>query len=145
MSALTGERLTAVAAMWRRSGKQLVASFDGRSMLPSIQPGQPLTIDCSPFAPAAGDVIAFVHEGQVVVHRVVAAHGWIVTRGDANRLVDLPIGDSAVMGRVIAPVTQGRITRVDRFFVALLRLSFASGVRAIRLLIWLRRNVWARL
>ncbi|HEX8151869.1 MAG TPA: hypothetical protein VF698_02030, partial [Thermoanaerobaculia bacterium] len=86
-----------------------------------------------------------VHEGQVVVHRVVAAHGWIVTRGDANRLVDLPIGDSAVMGRVIAPVTQGRITRVDRFFVALLRLSFASGVRAIRLLIWLRRNVWARL
>ena len=146
MTDLTGERLSAVAELWRRGAKRLTASFDGRSMLPSIQPGQPLTIDCAPFTPAAGDVIAFIHEGKVVVHRVVASRGWVLTRGDANRLVDLPIRDaSALMGRVVAPVTSRRARRADRVFVALLRVSYPLGEGLIRLLIWVRRRIWARL
>lgn len=146
MTELTGDRLSAVAAIWRRSGKQLVASFGGRSMLPAIAPGDPLTIDCTPFEPTPGDVIAFLHEGKVVVHRVIAAHGWVVTRGDANRLVDLPMRDpSALLGRITTTLPAGRITIADRVLVALLRLSFASGERLIRLLIRLRRTVWGRL
>ena len=143
MTGLSGERLSAVAELWRRGARTITASFDGRSMLPSIQPGQPLTIDCAPFTPAPGEVIAFLHDGQVVVHRVIASRGWVLTRGDANRLVDLPIRDvSRVIGRVVEPVTVGRGRFADRVFVALLRFSYPLGVGALRLLIWLRRRVW---
>lgn len=146
MSQLTGERLTAVAELWRRGARTITASFDGRSMLPAIAPGTPLTIDCAPFTPAVGEVIAFVAAGQVIVHRVVASRGWVLTRGDANRLVDLPVRDaSALMGRVVEPVTAGRARVADRLFVALLRVSYPLGEGAIRLLIWVRRRIWARI
>ena len=53
-----------------------------------------------------GDVLAFVYQGGLVAHRMVArgqrgaAHEYVVTRGDGMRLCDPPIPLASVLGRV---------------------------------------------
>lgn len=99
----SGAELRAIAEIWKRQRRELVAAFGGTSMLPAIAPGQPLRLRCGE-AYAIGDVIAFVIEGQMAVHRVIAqGEGWIVTRGDARLLPDPPLTElDRVVGRVVA-------------------------------------------
>lgn len=107
----TGAELRAIAEIWKRQRRELVAAFGGGSMLPAIAPGQPLRLRCGE-AFATGDVIAFVIEEQMAVHRVIArGDGWILTRGDARVLPDPPLTElDRVVGRVVSLVDGG----VDR-------------------------------
>src|SRR6266566_9584122 len=94
---LTGPYLQAVAALWKQQRRSLITSFRGFSMLPTISPGVPLEIVCDDEA-RPGDVIVFTHRGEVVVHRLLALRGnWMLTRGDANDLPDLPEWRSALL------------------------------------------------
>ena len=71
-------------------------------MLPTIAPDSPLEIVCGDEA-QPGDVILFLHRGQVVVHRLLAFRGsWMLTRGDANVVPDLPVRREALVGRVVS-------------------------------------------
>jgi hypothetical protein len=93
--------LAAIATLWKRERRTFTASFGGVSMLPTIAPGAPLEIVCGDDA-SPGDVILFLHRGQVVVHRLLATRGeWMLTRGDANAVPDLPIAREALVGRAI--------------------------------------------
>ena len=98
-----GEGLAAVASLWRKTGRELRARFGGSSMLPALPPGTEVLLRCGESG-GPGDVIAFLADGRLVVHRVVAraADGaWTLTRGDARVLPDVPIRDpEAVLGRV---------------------------------------------
>lgn len=99
---LEADQLAAVASVWRRERRRFNARFGGASMSPAIPPGAELEVACGePVAP--GDVAVLVVEGRVLVHRVAAvlrAEGWILTRGDATALPDLPAPLSCVLGRV---------------------------------------------
>lgn len=98
-----GEALAAVASLWRKTGRELRARFGGSSMEPALPPGTEVVLRCGETG-APGDVIAFVADGRLVVHRVVAQApdgAWTLTRGDARVLPDVPIRDrEAVLGRV---------------------------------------------
>jgi hypothetical protein len=98
-----GETLAAVASLWRKTGRELRARFGGSSMEPALPPGTEVVLRCGETG-ARGDVVAFLADGRLVVHRVVAraADGsWTLTRGDARVLPDPPILDpEAVVGRV---------------------------------------------
>jgi hypothetical protein len=138
MTLLDGERLAAVATLWRREGKRFTASFGGTSMLPTIAPGQAVDVECAPFEPARGNVIAFVRGNQVIVHRVVVLRGSrIITRGDANRVVDLPVDAGSILGRVVdvPPIRVPFHQAVADVMLAML------GETAIRAAITLRRAV----
>lgn len=102
LEGLEGERLAAVADIWRRDRRLLSARFGGSSMLPAISPGAELTVACGDPV-VVGDVAVLIVDGRVVVHRVGAvfqAQGRILTRGDATALPDLPVPLSSVVGRV---------------------------------------------
>ena len=94
--------LTTVAQVWRQQGRVLETSFGGTSMLPAITPLNVVRFHCgAPFA--TGDVIIYVREERVVVHRVVRESGDLVwTRGDANLLPDPPVSRAQILGRVSA-------------------------------------------
>jgi hypothetical protein len=100
LDALPPDHLAAAAGLWKRERREIVAGFGGVSMLPTIAPGTPLRIRCGENA-VPDDVTLFLHRGQVVVHRLLAVRGpWMLTRGDANAIPDLPLALDAVIGRV---------------------------------------------
>ena len=142
-----GEGLAAVASLWRKTGRELRARFGGSSMLPALPPGTEVLLRCGETG-AVGDVIAFLADGRLVVHRVVARAGdgtWTLTRGDARLLPDAPIRDAeAIVGRVAGicgpaslqamPAAPDSLVRRSfvRLFSAALRISPGAGAAALR-------------
>lgn len=105
---LDAAMLSAVAHLWRNQGRILETSFGGTSMLPSITPGDVLRITCgAPFT--NGDVVVYVREDRVVVHRVIRVSQTAVwTCGDANLLPDPPVDAAGILGRVTSSRTAGQ-------------------------------------
>jgi hypothetical protein len=92
--------LDAIATLWRRERRALVTSFSGTSMLPTIAPGQQVTVECG-VEPSVGEIAVFRFDNQVGVHRVVARGAtWLLTWGDANPLPDDPIEPQCVIGAI---------------------------------------------
>jgi len=105
---LGDEELATVARLWKANRRELTCRFGGTSMMPAVPPQAEVRLRCGEKG-GTGDVVAFLDEGRVMVHRIVALSpgGWLLTRGDARLLPDHPIRDVAkVMGRVVA-VRQG--------------------------------------
>lgn len=103
-SHLSPEQLAAVAALWSRSGRELVVRFTGSSMGAALPSGCEVRLRCGEGG-AVGDVVAFRRGDGVIVHRVVARARdgrWILTRGDARVLPDAPFAADAILGRVEA-------------------------------------------
>ena len=110
-----GQRLAAVASLWRKTGRELRARFGGSSMEPALPPGTEVVLRCGE-AGAPGDVVAFLAGGRLVVHRVVARASdgtWTLTRGDARILPDAPILDPGdILGRVAGVWRAGALAGV---------------------------------
>ena len=104
MAGLSGAQLAAVAALWARTGREVTARFGGSSMEPTIAAGAEVVLRCGRAA-APGDVIAYVHGDQVVVHRLeVVRADVLLTRGDARVAPDPPLpADTAIVGTVALP------------------------------------------
>jgi hypothetical protein len=142
-----GEALAAVASLWRKTGRELRARFGGSSMEPALPPGTEVVLRCGD-AGATGDVVAFLADGRLVLHRVVAraADGaWTLTRGDARVLPDLPIRDpDAIVGRVTGVFRAGALEDVPpprdsaprrwvlRVLTAVVQASPGAGTAALR-------------
>lgn len=107
---LSGDALRAVASLWKRTRRELSARFGGSSMLPTIPPDGLVQLRCGD-PPALHEIVAYVYGDQLVVHRVVgfsASRGWLLTRGDAHAIPDLPLADAgALVGRVVKVLREG--------------------------------------
>jgi hypothetical protein len=104
---LSAEELAAAAGLWRRSGRELRAVFGGSSMEPSLPAQSEVVLRCGA-PPAVGDIVAFVADGRIVLHRVEAVSpGALLTRGDALWLPDAPVRDPDAILGVVAAVRQG--------------------------------------
>lgn len=103
----TGVALVADAVL--RFGRARIR-VTGASMLPSLWPGDNLTIErADPAQARIGEVVAYLREDRLFVHRVsehVAGH--LVTRGDALRSPDPPVAYGNVIGRVVLVERGGR-------------------------------------
>lgn len=150
-AALNGDRLRGVAELWQRQHKDVEVRFGGVSMMPAIEPGQPLRLLCDDAPLQVDTVVAFVFNEQVVVHRLLAMSrdgAWLVTCGDAHYVPDVPIRAESVIGRIvrsddseIAPVRGAALRRA--FLVASLRASVPLTRAAIVLLSSARNRVFA--
>jgi len=82
----------------------------GSSMLPSVQPGDVLTIRrCVMGVVESGAIVLFARDARLFAHRVVerrATH--LVTRGDALERHDPPVREDQLLGRVVALTRNGR-------------------------------------
>jgi Peptidase S24-like len=82
----------------------------GSSMLPSVQPGDVLTIQrCVMSVVESGAIVLFTREGRLFAHRVVARRNThLVTRGDALEWQDPPVRQDQLLGRVVTVTRNGR-------------------------------------
>ena len=134
LAELSGADLRAVAELWKRGGREIVARFGGTSMQPTIPPGAEVLLRCGEEA-RVGDVIAFVADDRPIVHRIVAAapdQGLVLTCGDALVVPDPPITDRGrIIGRVVSVRRDGDMIPVpapaDRL-ARRLRLLAMSGL-----------------
>jgi len=109
----------------------------GYSMLPSLWPGDVLTVESFSFADAtAGQIVLYQRDGQFYAHRLLrcgTADGrdFLTTRGDAMPQNDGPVFPSEWLGVVTAVSRQGkelpRVPRCDAGARMLGRLLGSSG------------------
>jgi signal peptidase I len=95
----------------------------GTSMLPSLWPGDLLTIECVAYDEIApGDMVLVMRDNRFFVHRLIGRRQdqdcilWI-TRGDAVPQNDPPVAASELLGRVVG------VRRGKSRFVPARRLS----------------------
>ena len=97
-----------------RAGHEMRLRVNGSSMLPSIWPGDALTVRPLRDATASeGQVILFTREGRLFAHRVVgrlegASSTQLITRGDAHDHCDPPVAASEILGTVASISRGGR-------------------------------------
>jgi signal peptidase I len=154
LAELSGADLRAVAELWKRGGREIVARFGGTSMLPTIRPGAEVLLQCGDEV-RVGDVIVFIADDRPIVHRVVAISGRgsvVLTCGDAHVVPDQPITDRGrLVGRVVGVRRNGGFVPVasppDRVArrvcvtatTALLRLGPGPAERLIAAIRFARR------
>jgi hypothetical protein len=106
---LSAEELAAAAGLWRKNGRELRAVFGGSSMEPSLPAQSEVVLRCGA-PPTVGDIVAFVADGRIVLHRVEAVsrgEGALLTRGDALWLPDAPVRDPDAILGVVTAVRRG--------------------------------------
>ncbi len=88
-----------------------VLFVEGRSMEPTLFPGDLIVYRRVAVEPARGDIVVFDHGATLVVHRIAEAgsDGTLRTKGDANEDPDVtPLERSAVRGEIVGVVPGGR-------------------------------------
>ena len=99
------------------------------SMEPSIQVGDLIIVsENAPYA--VGDTVVYQNGSMLVVHRVTAIDGDMITaKGDANDTADRPINRNAVKGAVVAVVPKVGIlvnlAKTPAGTIALIAAAFA--------------------
>jgi hypothetical protein len=107
--------------MLRTVGTELVATVDGVSMTPTIAPGTRVRLRWADgHALRSGDVVAFEYDGRLMAHRIVhigrtrASRHYLLTRGDAMLLHDVPVKLNRVIGIVTAQQIAGNWVALGR-------------------------------
>lgn len=106
------------ADVLRSTGQLRLAAF-GYSMLPSLWPGDHLTIQVRGFEQIrVGDVVLFARLNRLFIHRVLRIQrDHLITRGDAMPSKDSPVSAHELMGVVT------RVQRADGGSVAIAECS----------------------
>jgi hypothetical protein len=95
------EALTRLVRQSLRHTRRARIRVRGTSMLPAIQPSAVVTIEDRPFTSVRpGQIVAYVHDDGIVVHRMVgrASHAHLLTLGDNLPLYDPPVPEAAYLG-----------------------------------------------
>lgn len=132
----------------RRTGRVRLAAL-GYSMLPSLWPGELLTIEARASDQVrCGDIVAFRRSERLFVHRAIrieASPSRILTRGDAMRAADAPVSAAELLGIVTAVWgVDGRARPLPRISrprrLAGLALAYSGRLRSLAL----RWHAWRR-
>jgi hypothetical protein len=109
-----GNGLGGLLGLLQKVGTELVATIDGVSMTPTIAPDTRVRLRCADgHALRSGDVVAFEYNGRLMAHRIVhvgrtrASRRYLLTRGDAMLLPDVPVRLDCVIGMVAAQQIAG--------------------------------------
>ena len=92
---------------------QVQLKVTGTSMIPSVWPGDILTVKRSSAAEVApGQIILCYRDQGLVAHRLARKTGNVlITRGDSLPCDDPPFNEDELLGRVVSIVRNGR--RID--------------------------------
>lgn len=123
-----------------RAFGRLTFAATGWSMLPTIFPGDILTVErIDENQVHLGDVILATRDGRLCAHRVIARHDncghptWL-TRGDAMAVPDCPVQPRELLGRVAYVTRAGKritlplkLNLINRLISILIRRSFFAA------------------
>jgi len=93
-----------LAAEVLRSGGTIRLQALGTSMLPSIWPGDVLSVENKPGEQAvSGDIVLVARERRFFIHRLIEKQSsQCITRGDSMPQNDAPVAEAQVLGKVSA-------------------------------------------
>jgi hypothetical protein len=96
-----GYKLDLAAEVLGRGGTIRLQAL-GTSMLPSIWPGDVLSIESKSGQDIAlGDIVLVARDGRFFIHRLIEKHNSIlITRGDSLLQEDAPVAQVQVLGKV---------------------------------------------
>jgi hypothetical protein len=123
-----------------------LAVVGSHSMAPALACGARVWVSpCASSQIQAGDVAAYRFRDRVVLHRVVAVHPrFLLLRGDATSVCDLPLKPDELLGRARCP--EGGLPTSSflqafclRTVLWTTRISFALGTAVAAMLIVSRR------
>ena len=149
------QKLELAASLLRSGGRVRIKAL-GASMLPTLWPGDLLTIENHARRElSAGDIVLVLRGEHILVHRLIRSMGqggprWI-TRGDAMPQNDPPVADPDVLGRVsciyrknraIAPSRQ--LSLLNRAVGWLLCHSASARNLALRIHWWRQERAESR-
>src|SRR5271166_3481563 len=109
-----------LAVEFLRRSQNLRLRATGRSMVPTIWPGDTLVIEpLRGNGVMPGEIVLFSRNGRFVAHRVIAessASGkqQIRTQGDAVSVPDAPVACTDLIGKVLCVVRDGKAIEVSR-------------------------------
>lgn len=103
------------SSVLREHGQIRIAVY-GISMLPSLWPGDVLTIRRELGSLAEGEIVLWERDGAFVAHRVarqisVSDRTYLVTRGDSLQHEDEPVPSREILGKVVSVERAGRYLR----------------------------------
>ena len=118
----------------------------GTSMLPSVFPGDILTVrrrNAAELRP--GQIVLCYRNSELVAHRFVSkSSDGLLTRGDSLSYHDQPFHEDQVLGQVVSVLRDGRVVDPSPIWW---RRAAACVLRhselCIRILLRLRRPLWA--
>ena len=106
----------------------------GDSMLPSVWPGDVLTVRRQSFSESrVGQIVLCSRGGQLMAHRIVSVEAdRLITRGDSLPYNDAPVHEDQILGRVVSIARNRRPISPDftlrrRMAAWLLRRSDLAG------------------
>jgi signal peptidase I len=107
------ERISAgceLATEVARGVGEVQLKLTGTSMVPAVWPGDVVTVRrLNPSEFRTGQIVLYRRENSLTAHRIVgAARGALILQGDSLPGVDPPVGDSQVVGEVVAIDREGR-------------------------------------
>ena len=141
---LPAEVLAAALDKWGQAGEKHLIPIVGKSMRPLIQPGDQVLIKHGHINVRRGDVIVFLQEEKMVVHRLLrickdGSKTIFITKGDNTSYLDSPISAHQVIGRVL------KIKRGDRWVLIDTRVWRIGGwLIAVGMLGWAILYGWGR-
>lgn len=125
----------------RKTGNLRLTAF-GNSMLPTLFPGDILTIKAEPLAEIrAGDVVLFARHDRFFIHRTLRqqqknSETLLLTRGDAMPEADQPVTADELLGKIVSlqrgthPAVAVPGCSIFRRIVGLL-LAYSGGLRSL--------------
>jgi hypothetical protein len=127
----------------------LRVTVTGRSMLPTLKPGDAILVHPGPGSTLkTGELATFLTDTGPVTHRIVARDGEdLIAKGDNARRLDPPIQAARIIGRVVA-VVRGEAespVRTGARAVWIARLSHLEGRIAGRIDPDRQASLWFRL
>jgi signal peptidase I len=115
----TNLEITTLREVWLQACEQHWLLVRGISMLPLLQDGDEVLISHDLSLLRRGEIVVFQKENCLVAHRVVrikkeAGGGTTyLTKGDNTLQFDSPVGNTAILGRVISIRKNGQETRLN--------------------------------
>jgi signal peptidase I len=130
-----------------QSWGKLKLRVSGASMIPTLWPGDLLTLQAHDFDRIQpGNLVLYAREGRFIVHRAVrksvtAEGGFLITRGDCVAKEDAPVAASAVLGKVTQIQRRGLLLEPGRQFMLgrrILASLLCRWDRVRNVILWLR-------
>ena len=141
---LDGAALLSVAREITSAGGELHVALTGRSMVPTLEPGDRLVLGTIPARLPAGCIVLAEVQGRPVVHRVSTSlpDGTVGMRGDACREHDSPVSRDEVAACLVASERAG----VWCAHTLTLRFGVQAAARGVRFRIRARlAHLWRAL
>ena len=133
------DNMTPIIDLWKESGRDMELTISGTSMEPTLRAGDIVIIRLNNDDLKRGDLIAYMNNGGIILHRLVAirtgSNGREYCQKGDNMKGWCWVHEDSVVGKVVSVNRMGNIVDISNFqrrrFTVLLGLKGALIISAM--------------